>query len=112
MLIGTGGVQHRLLVLRTNRELTSPALGVRTQYSRGAGRAGGGVEHHFIARVALLVLFEHIAVLLQPNADVLDIRRAGVVWRLLRRAWHAAGEPDTFEQFADEQLAAVDQEAA
>ncbi len=55
---------------------------------------------------------EHIAVLLQPDADEFDLHHAGIVWRLLRRAWHAAGEPDTFEQFADEQLAAVDQEAA
>ncbi len=54
----------------------------------------------------------HIAVLLQPNADVLDIRRAGVVWRLLRRAWHAAGEPGTFTDFADEQLAVVQEDAA
>ncbi len=53
---------------------------------------------------------EHIAVLLQPDADVLDIHRAGVVWRLLRRAWHAAGELGTFTDFADAQLAAVHEE--
>ncbi len=55
---------------------------------------------------------EHIAVLLQPDADVRDLHRAGVVWRLLRRAWHAAGEPGTFVDFADEQLAVVQEEAA
>ncbi len=54
----------------------------------------------------------HIAQRLQPDADVLDIRRAGVVWRLLRRAWHAAGEPGTFVDFADEQLAVVQEDAA
>jgi len=29
----------------------------------------------------------------------------------LRRAWHIAGEPDTFEQFADTALATVHEEA-
>ena len=54
----------------------------------------------------------HIAVLLQPNADELDLHHAGIVWRLLRRAWHMAGEPDTFAQFADTALATVQEEAA
>jgi hypothetical protein len=43
---------------------------------------------------------------LEPDADVLDVRRAGQVWAPLRRAWVAAGEPGTFEQFADTALAA------
>ncbi len=55
---------------------------------------------------------EHIAVLLQPDADVLDLHHAGVVWRLLRRAWHVAGEPGTFVDFADAQLAVVQEDAA
>lgn len=55
---------------------------------------------------------EHIAQHLQPDANVLDVSRAGVVWRSLRRAWHAAGESGTFVDFADEQLAAVHEEAA
>ncbi len=54
----------------------------------------------------------HVAQRLQPDADVLDIHRAGVVWRGLRRTWHAAGEPDTFTEFADMALVAVQQEAA
>ncbi len=54
----------------------------------------------------------HIAQQLQPDADVLDMRRAGVVWRDLRRAWHQAGELGTFMAFADEQLATVAKEAA
>ncbi len=49
----------------------------------------------------------HIAQCLQPDVDVLDIHRAGVVWRGLRRTWHAAGEPDTFTQFADRVLATI-----
>jgi hypothetical protein len=54
----------------------------------------------------------HIAVLLQADADELDLHHAGMVWRLLRRAWHAAGEPDTFTAFVDTQLAVVEQEEA
>ncbi len=53
----------------------------------------------------------HIAVLLQPDADELDLHHAGIVWRLLRRAWHQAGEPGTFTDFADAQLAVVQEEA-
>jgi hypothetical protein len=53
----------------------------------------------------------HIAQRLQPDEDELDIRRAGIVWRLLRRAWHAADEPGTFTDFADAQLAVVQEEA-
>ncbi len=53
---------------------------------------------------------EHIAVLLQPDADVLDLHHAGCVWRLLRRAWHVAGEPGTFVDFADAALATVHEE--
>jgi hypothetical protein len=55
---------------------------------------------------------EQIAVLLQPDADGLDIHHAGVVWRGLRRAWHMAGEPDTFTAFADAALATVHEAAA
>ncbi len=54
---------------------------------------------------------EYIAQLLQPDAEVLDIHHAGVVWRLLRRAWHRAGEPNTFAQFVDTALATVLEEA-
>ncbi len=54
----------------------------------------------------------HIAQLLQPDADVLDLHHAGCVWRLLRRAWHVAGEPGTFVDFADAQLAVVQEDAA
>jgi hypothetical protein len=61
---------------------------------------------------AVLAEVMHIAQRLQPDADVLDLHHAGVVWRLLRRAWHAAGEPDTFVEFANEQVAAVQEEAA
>ncbi len=53
---------------------------------------------------------EHIAQVLQPDADVLDLHHAGVVWRLLRRAWHAAGEPGPFIAFADTALATVHEE--
>ncbi len=67
-------------------------------------------EHELVQ--ACYAEVEHIAVLLQPDADVLDIHRAGVVWRGLRRAWHAAGEPGTFEQFADTVLATVHETAA
>ena len=54
----------------------------------------------------------HVARRLQPDAEALDIHRAGLVWRGLRRAWHIAGEPGTFEQFADTALATVHEEAA
>ncbi len=54
----------------------------------------------------------HVAQRLQSDADMLDIHRAGVVWRGLRRAWHAAGEPDTFTAFADIALATVHEETA
>ena len=42
---------------------------------------------------------------LQPNADVLDVRRARQVWARLGRAWVAAGEPDMFGAFAETALA-------
>jgi hypothetical protein len=48
----------------------------------------------------------HVAQRLEPDADVLDVRRAGQVWAPLRRAWVAAGEPGTLEQFADTALVA------
>ncbi len=54
----------------------------------------------------------HVAQCLQPEADELDMHRAGVVWRGLRRAWMEAGEPDTFTQFASRVLANVAQEHA
>ncbi len=54
----------------------------------------------------------HVARCVQPEADVLDLHRAGVVWRGLRRAWHEAGEPDTFTQFAEQVLTNVAQEHA
>lgn len=54
----------------------------------------------------------HIARLLQPDADVLDLHRAGCVWRCLRQAWHIADEPGTFAAFADTALATVHKEAA
>ncbi len=54
----------------------------------------------------------HVAQCLQPKADVLDIHRAGVVWRGLRRAWHEAGEQEPFTTFAGRVLANVPQEHA
>jgi len=60
----------------------------------------------------VLVEVLHVAQCLQPDVDVLDLHHAGVVWRLLRRAWHAAGEPGTFTEFADTALATVQEEAA
>lgn len=53
----------------------------------------------------------HVARRLQPDADVLDVRRAGLEWARLRQAWVAAGELGTFGAFADtalEQLATAD----
>lgn len=52
----------------------------------------------------------HVAQCLQPDADVLDIHRAGCVWRGLRRAWMEAGATDPFPQFAERVLAAVHKE--
>lgn len=49
----------------------------------------------------------HIAQCLQPDAGVLDVRRAGQVWAPLRRAWVAAGEVESFMEFVDAQLAAA-----
>lgn len=54
----------------------------------------------------------YIARRLQPDADVFDTRHAGQVWAGLQRAWVAAGEPGTFQQFVDEALATVGKEAA
>ncbi len=49
----------------------------------------------------------YVAQCLQPDEDVLDTRRAGLEWARLRRAWVAAGEPDTFGAFADTALATL-----
>ncbi len=65
-------------------------------------------EHELVQ--ACYAEIAHVARLLQPDADVLDLHRAGVVWRLLRRTWMEAGEPDTFTQFADHMLATVKRE--
>jgi hypothetical protein len=68
--------------------------------------AEDAVQRQFAATAYAEVL--HVAQLLQPDADVLNVRCVGQVWVRLRRAWVAAGEPDTFTQFADtalEQLA-------
>ena len=54
----------------------------------------------------------HVAQRIQPDADVLDVRRAGQVWAPLKRAWIAAGEPGTFVAFADTALRTVHEEAA
>ena len=54
----------------------------------------------------------HVAQRLQPDADVLDVRCAGLEWARLRRAWVAAGEPGTFMAFVDAALATVQEEAA
>lgn len=54
----------------------------------------------------------HVAERLQPDADVLDVRRAGQVWARVRRAWVAAGELSTFGEFADQALATAEQKAA
>ncbi len=72
--------------------------------------AEDNLQQHSAAAAYAEIL--HIAHRLQPDADVLDIRRPGVVWQGLRQAWHQAGEPDTFAAFADEQLVAVQEEAA
>ncbi len=52
----------------------------------------------------------HVAACLQPDADELDIHRAGCVWRGLRRAWHEARETESFTQFADRVLATIGKE--
>lgn len=54
----------------------------------------------------------HVAQRVQPDADVLDTRRANLVWAPLKRAHIAAGEPGTFMEFADTALATVHEEAA
>jgi len=52
----------------------------------------------------------HVARCVQPDVNTLDIHRAGVVWRGLRRAWHEAGEQEPFTAFVERVLAAVKKE--